>query len=127
MDGYCKEVPMTTDWARPVVHWEITARDQAKMRDFYQQMFNWSISEGPISLVGAGIGAPEPAAFTGHILPGGASRVILYIQVLDLQESMAKAEQLGGAVVAKPLDVPGGPTISKIADPEGNHIGLVQQ
>ena len=29
------------DWARPVVHWEILARDQAKMRDFYAQMFNW--------------------------------------------------------------------------------------
>ena len=118
---------MTTDWARPVVHWEITARDQPKMRDFYQQMFNWSIGEGPISLVGAGIGAPEPSGFTGHILPGDTSRVLLYIQVLDLRASMSKAEQLGGSIVAQPLDVPGGSTISKIADPEGNHIGLIQQ
>lgn len=118
---------MTTDWARPVVHWEITARDQPKMRDFYQQMFNWSITEGPISLVGAGIGAPEANQFTGHILPGDTPRVLLYIQVLDLGASMARAEQLGGAIVAKPIDVPGGPTISKIADPEGNQIGLIQQ
>ena len=118
---------MTEDWARPVVHWEILARDQAKMRDFYAQMFNWNISEGPISLVGAGIGAPEPAGFTGHILPGDTSRVILDIQVLDLRASMAKAEQLGGAIINQPFDVPGGPTIARIADPEGNYIGLVQQ
>lgn len=118
---------MATDWARPVVHWEIQGRDQAKLRDFYMQMFNWNISDGPISLVGAGIGAPEPDGFTGHILPGDASRVLLWIQVLDLGASMSKAEDLGGAIVAQPFDVPGGPTIAKIADPEGNHIGLVQQ
>jgi predicted enzyme related to lactoylglutathione lyase len=118
---------MTTDWARPVVHWEIQARDQPKMRDFYMQMFNWNISDGPISMVGAGIGAPEPSGFTGHILPGDSSRVILDIQVLDLRASMAKAEELGGSIIAQPFDVPGGPTIAKIADPEGNHIGLVQQ
>ncbi len=115
------------DWARPVVHWEILARDQAKMRDFYAQMFNWNISDGPISLVGAGIGAPDAEQFTGHILPGDASRVVLDIQVLDLRASMALAEQLGGAIIAQPFDVPGGPTIARIADPEGNYIGLVQQ
>ncbi len=118
---------MTTDWARPVVHWEITAQDQPKMREFYMQMFNWEINEGPISEVKAGIGGVDPGSLTGHILPGNASRVLLYIQVLDLKASMAKAEQLGGAIIAQPIDVPGGPTISKIVDPEGNHIGLIQQ
>ena len=117
----------TTDWARPVVHWEIQGRDQAKLRDFYAQMFNWNISDGPISLAAAGIGAPPPEGCTGHILPGEAPRVILDIQVLDLRASMAKAEQLGGSIIAQPFDVPGGATIAKIADPEGNHIGLVQQ
>jgi hypothetical protein len=118
---------MMADWARPVVHWEIQARDQEKIRSFYEQMFNWKISAGPISLAEAGIGAPEPSGFTGHILPGDGSRVILDIQVLDLRASMAKAEELGGSIIAQPFDVPGGPTIAKIADPEGNHIGLVQQ
>ena len=118
---------MAEDWARPVVHWEIIAKDQAKMRDFYAQMFNWKIAEGPIALVDAGIGAPEPEQFTGHILPGDASRVVLDIQVLDLRASMVKAEQLGGSIISQPFDVPNGPTIARIADPEGNHIGLVQQ
>ena len=121
---------MTTDspdWARPVVHWEIQARDQAKMRDFYMQMFNWNIADGPISAVSAGIGGVEADKFEGHILPGDASRVLLWIQVRDLATAMAQAEQLGGAIVAQPFDVPGGPTLSLIADPEGNHIRLVQQ
>jgi predicted enzyme related to lactoylglutathione lyase len=115
------------DWARPVVHWEIIAKDHDKIRNFYKEMFNWNIAEGPVALVDAGIGAPEPAFFTGHILPGEASRMVLDIQVLDLRASMVKAEQLGGSIIAQPFDVPGGPTIARIADPEGNHIGLVQQ
>ena len=52
---------------------------------------------------------------------------MLDIQVLDLKASMAKAESLGGAIIAQPFDVPNGPTVARIADPEGNHIGLVQQ
>ena len=118
---------MAEDWARPVVHWEIYAKDQDKIRSFYREMFNWNIADGPIALVGAGIGAPDPEQFTGHILPGEASRVVLDIQVLDLKASMAKAESLGGAIISQPVDVPNGPTIARISDPEGNHITLVQQ
>lgn len=118
---------MSEDWARPVVHWEIIAKDHDKIRNFYKEMFNWNIAEGPVALVDAGIGGPPPEGLSGHILPGEASRMVLDIQVLDLKSSMTKAEQLGGSIIAQPFDVPGGPTIARIADPEGNHIGLVQQ
>ena len=60
-----------SDWARPVVHWEIEAR--------------------------------------------------------DLRASLARAVELGGAVVAEPFDVPNGPTLAAITDPEGNPVTLVQQ
>jgi predicted enzyme related to lactoylglutathione lyase len=115
------------DWARPIVHWEIVARDREKIRAFYAAMFNWEISENPLAAVPAGIGAPEASGFTGHVFAGDASRVVFYIQVRDLRASMKQAEDLGGAIVAQPFDVPGGPTIARIADPEGNHIALVQQ
>lgn len=118
---------MPEDWARPVVHWELYAKDQDKIRDFYRQMFNWNIADGAIATVDAGIGGPPPEGLSGHILPGDASRVVLDIQVLDLKASMAKAEQLGGQIISQPIDVPNGPTIARIADPEGNHITLVQQ
>ena len=118
---------MAEDWARPVVHWEIYAKDQEKIRDFYREMFNWKIADGPIAAVDAGIGGPPPEVFMGHILPGDTPRVVIEIQVLDLKASMAKAEQLGGSIVSQPVDVPNGPTIARIADPEGNHITLVQQ
>jgi len=51
----------------------------------------------------------------------------LYIQVRDLTESLGRVPELGGTVVSQPFDVPGGPTIAAIEDPEGNALVLVQQ
>lgn len=116
---------MTEDWARPVVHWEIQARNPQLIKEFYAQMFNWDIADGPIKGIGPGIGAPE--AIVGHILPSAESRVVLYIQVLDLRTSMERATTLGGTVTREPLQIPGGATVAGIADPEDNHIVLVQQ
>ena len=48
-------------------------------------------------------------------------------QVADLEESLAKAEALGGKRVMERIDIPDRPSIAQAADPEGNVIGLVQQ
>jgi predicted enzyme related to lactoylglutathione lyase len=117
---------MAEDWARPVVHWEIQARDAEKQRAFYSQLFNWEIGEGPVMRIPPGVGGPEPGP-AGHIRQGDHPGVSLYVQVRDLRASLAKAEQLGGAIVSQPFDVPQGPTIAGITDPEGNRIVLVQQ
>jgi predicted enzyme related to lactoylglutathione lyase len=53
--------------------------------------------------------------------------VSLYVQVKDLRQSLSDAESLGGTVVVEPFDIPGGPTIAAIQDPEGNGLFLVQQ
>jgi predicted enzyme related to lactoylglutathione lyase len=118
---------MADDWARPFVHWDIQAREPQKIKDFYAKMFNWEISEGPIMTIPAGIGAPDADGMFGHIFPSDASGFRLYFQVRDLRESMERATGLGGAVTSEPFDVPGGPTIAGITDPEGNRVVLVQQ
>ena len=118
---------MADDWARPVVHWEIQARDPAKIRDFYRDLFNWDIGEPPGRMtIPVGIGPPESGP-AGHIRPSDTSRVVLYIQVRDLRESLDRAVELGGTISNQPRDIPGGPTIAGIADPEGNPVVLVQQ
>lgn len=74
----------------------------------------------------AGVGGPEPGP-AGHIRQSDTGGVTLYIQVRDLKASLAKAGELGGKVVAEPFDVPDGPTLAVINDPEGNPVVLVQQ
>ena len=76
--------------------------------------------------VPAGIGGPEPGP-GGHLRQSDRSGVTLYIQVRELRASLTKAAELGGTIVLEPFDVPGGPTLAGIQDPEGNPVMLVQQ
>jgi hypothetical protein len=118
-----------SDYARPLVHFQIHARDRKRLQAFYAALFNWDIQEReglPIANIGYGIGGP-PEGVAGSILQAEKSRVAIYVQVADLAASIAKAEQLGGKKVLERLDVPNGPTIGQIEDPEGNLVGLVQQ
>jgi predicted enzyme related to lactoylglutathione lyase len=48
------------------------------------------------------------------------------VQVSNLRASLDKSVGLGAAIVAEPFDVPGGPTLAGITDPEGNPVMLVQ-
>jgi len=110
-----------------VVHWELQARDVQKQRAFYQQMFNWQISEDAVGRIPPGIGGPLPGP-GGQIRQTDRQGVTLFIQVLDLQASLAKAEELGGKVLNPAPDfAPGRPTVAGILDPEGNRVMLVQQ
>jgi predicted enzyme related to lactoylglutathione lyase len=60
-------------------------------------------------------------------VPADEPRVLVYVQVLSLVDTLAKAESMGGRRVMEPFDIPNGPTIAQMADPEGNVIGLVKQ
>lgn len=117
---------MSADWARPVVHWEIEARDPERQRAFYAALFNWEVGEGPIMQIPAGLGGPEPGP-AGHIRAGDSPGVRLFVQVRDIRASLARVAELGGTVGSEPFDVPGGPTIAPVTDPEGNPLVLVQQ
>jgi hypothetical protein len=116
---------MAEDWARPVVHWEIEAKDPARQRAFYAALFNWKIGEGFIMDIAPGIGGPEPGP-AGHIRQSDRAGVTLYVQVADLRASLRRAAELGASVVAEPFDAPGGPTLAGVLDPEGNPLMLVQ-
>ena len=109
-----------------MVHWEIEARDPARQAAFYRELFNWDIADGAIMDITPGLGGPEPGP-AGHLRQSDRSGVNLYVQVRDLTASLQAAARLGGAVIAEPFDVPNGPTLAIITDPEDNPVFLVQQ
>jgi predicted enzyme related to lactoylglutathione lyase len=109
-----------------VVHWEIEARDPERQRAFYRDLFNWEIGDGPIMQISPGLGGPEPGP-GGHLRGSDRSGVTLYVQVRDLQAALQHASELGGTILTEAFDVPGGPTLAGISDPEGNPVMLVQQ
>ena len=115
-----------SDWARPVVHFEIEARDPEVLRAFYTELFGWDIGDGPFMNIAAGFGGPEPGP-GGHIRQSERSRVNLYVQVRDLQTTLDRTAELGGTVKSGLVQIPDGATLAFIEDPEGNPLGLVQQ
>jgi len=113
---------------RPVVAFQIRGRNAAKLAEFYGELFSWKMNaDNPLGVVSIepGIGGPE-AGVGGFIVPGEPTTV-LFVQVASLADSLARAVDLGGKRIMEPFDVPNGPTIAQIEDPEGNVVGLVQQ
>jgi len=139
MGGFARIAPDEPRKGSPVVHFEVIGRDLATLDAFYGELFGWKIdASNPIgygiisrddnrNAEGIGIGGgmmalpPEmPEQSNGH--------VTWYVEVPDVEATLAKAESLGGKRLHGPDTVPGGgPTLGQLADPEGHLIGVVGQ
>lgn len=117
----------------PVLHFEVIVRDGARARDFYGELFGWSISadnpmeygiverEGNLDADGVGIGGGvgrAPEGYDGH--------VTFYVGVPDVEAALARAAELGGTRMMGPDKVMEGVEIGLFTDPEGNTIGLLK-
>jgi len=111
---------------KPVVHWEVTGKNSKRLQKFYADLFDWKVDAnnpmeyGMVDTGGKGINGGIAAAQEG---PGG---VTFYVEVENLEEYLRSAERMGGKTVMPPSEVPGGPTLAFLADPEGNRIGLIK-
>lgn len=113
----------------PVTWWEINARDGAKAKQFYSDLFGWAInSENPMNYglvdTGSAQGAMGGISQVNPEFP--APPVTFYVQVEDPQAYLDKAIAMGGRMVAPVTEVPDMVTFALFADPEGNVIGLVK-
>jgi predicted enzyme related to lactoylglutathione lyase len=117
----------------PVVHFEVIGRDGARLRSYYTSLFDWQFdTSNPMDYgvvdrndnltdEGVGIGggvASGPEGYGGH--------VTFYVQVPDVEATLAKAEELGGTRTMGPETVMGTMVLGMLTDPEGHTIGLVQ-
>ena len=119
--------------AQPVVHFEVIGQDADKLQGYYAELFGWEIDannpqrygivnrEGNVNADGVGIGGgvgSGPEGYDGH--------VTFYVEVPDVEASLAQAESLGGARAFGPEEIMPGLVIGQLTDPEGHLIGLVQ-
>jgi predicted enzyme related to lactoylglutathione lyase len=108
----------------PVVHFEIGCRDLAKSGDFYRKLFGWTMQAyGPAQMIDTG--ASE--GIRGHMTALGHephNYCLVYVQVDNLPDYVAKATQLGGALLIPPTEVPGMGHFAWLKDPEGTVVGL---
>ncbi|MFI5980186.1 VOC family protein [Streptomyces sp. NPDC051555] len=57
---------------------------------------------------------------------GAAPRILLSIDVADVDETLARVTALGGSVQGGPTDMPWGRRVAHIQDPDGNAVNLTQ-
>jgi hypothetical protein len=110
---------------QPVVHFEVIGQDGDKLRSYYGDLFGWEFdTDNPMDyglVNGAGIGggvAKGPDGYEGH--------VTFYVEVSDVEATLAQAESLGGSRVFGPDQVMEGLVLGQFTDPEGHLIGLTQ-
>ena len=109
---------------KPVVHWEINAKDAPKLQKFYRELFDWTIDAN--NAMNYGMVTTGGAGINGGIGPSETPGVTFYVEVEDLQEYLTLAQRSGGKVLQSPTTLPGAVTLAVFADPEGNRIGLVK-
>ena len=115
----------------PVAYFELGARDAAKLRDFYSDLFGWNVEPFGRSAAGTDYFHIEPSdgGIAGGVIQTNEnmppSYVMVYVSVGDLQAALDRAASLGGTVVVPPMTIQNGAgQIAVFTDPEGNTIGL---
>lgn len=106
------------------VEWLVT--DLSRSVQFLQDLFGWQFEYysthyrlyAPTS--GIAVGLLEVKA----VQPSQA--VLIHVQVNDLAEFLAKAQQLGADIVTPTTVVPGHGRYAQVTDPDGHWIGLFE-
>lgn len=119
---------------QPVVHFEVIGKDAEKLQAYYGELFGWEMNaenpmrygmvsrEGNVNAEGAGIGGG-----IGGGMPNYDGHVTFYVEVLDVEQALQKAEQLGGKRVMGPATPEGARVeLGQFTDPEGHLIGVVK-
>ncbi|HXU70741.1 MAG TPA: hypothetical protein VN947_15495 [Polyangia bacterium] len=109
-----------------VVHWEVQAKDPARQQSFFGNLFGWKIDTNNPMNYGMFAGAGKDS-IGGGIGPAmdETSRVTVYVQVADIDATLAKAQSLGAETLMP--RTPYGPVIMALfRDLERNVIGLVE-
>ncbi len=117
-----------------VVHFEIPFDNKARAMKFYTEVFGWKLADMPDMDYVTAETVPvtdqhmpkEPGAINGGLFkrPREAPAPTMYVAVASLDEAIRKAEAHSGRLVTPKTPIPGMGAYARIADSEGNIIGL---
>jgi predicted enzyme related to lactoylglutathione lyase len=119
-----------------VVHFEIPFDNKDRAMKFYQQCFGWRLQDFPeMNYVIANTvdvddqqRPRDPGAINGGLFqrPKEAPSPAIYVGVASVEAAVKKVEAAGGTVVTPKTPIPGMGAYARIADTEGNVIGLFE-
>ena len=119
-----------------VVHFEIPFENKDRAMKFYSQSFGWQLQDMPemnyvmanTVATGPDYRPTEPGAINGGLFarPKEAPSPCIYVGVASVEEAIKKVQAAGGKVVTPKTPIPGMGAYGRIADTEGNIIGLFE-
>ncbi|MCP4656354.1 MAG: VOC family protein [bacterium] len=112
---------MKPDCINRIDYVEIPAPDIAKAKDFYSDVFGWSMEDF----------GPDYCCFNDQKFVGGFTKAreiaqggpLVIIYVADIEATMKKIEAAGGRQVVPKFAFPGGQR-AHFADPSGNELAI---
>lgn len=116
--------------ASRVVHFEIPIDEPDRAAAFYREAFGWNVTRwGSVDYwnitSGAEPGPGAEGALTARTeAPEG---VLVYVGVDNIDRTMEKIKEAGGAPVTGKLPIPTMGWMARFRDPEGNLVGLFQE
>ncbi len=112
----------------PIVHWEIAGKDSKATVKFYKSLLGWKPKKmGQIDYhMVAAEGGKGIGGGIGTASKGKKPHVTFYAEVASLEKALKKATKLGAKVTQQPMQVPNGPRIAMIKDPDGIEVGFVE-
>ncbi len=115
-----------------VIHFDISADDIQRAKQFYEQLFGWSIKNLPHSPQEYYIIETRTATGEKGITGGIAKRekeyqkITNFIQVDSIEQSIAKVKELGGQIIEPKTAIPKVGHIAGCKDTEDNIFGLIE-
>ena len=114
-----------------ITHFNIPADNIARAKNFYNQLFGWTIEKLPGPMEYYEINTTTSSGEKG--LGGGMAKrnkpqetIINYVDVPSIDDYIAKVEKLGGKIVVPKMAVPNTGYTAVCLDTEGNSFGLWQ-
>jgi predicted enzyme related to lactoylglutathione lyase len=111
----------------------IVTNDLDRLHAFYagllgaDEIFRYP-DEGPLFYVGLRLGDSELGLTAdAGVRPGDPGRMLLSIEVPDVDAVLPKVTDLGGQAKGPANDMPWGQRVAHISDPDGNVVNLTQQ
>jgi hypothetical protein len=110
-----------------VTAWEFHAADVARAGVFYQEVFAWRLAPVEHGLWGSVAARQQVGLDASVSIVSGPPLTFPYIEVADLEATLALVERLGGHTILPPWQAEAATRLALFTDPEGNRIGLLQR
>ena len=109
----------------PVIHAEIRSHNPDATRQFYADLFGWTVaSEGAFpgyTFIDTGVEGGTYVAISPR--QGPEDEVLFFVGVEDVAATLARAAELGGTIVQPAQTVPG-TSFGVFADAQGHKVGV---